>query len=177
MSRVGKLPVQIPDDVKFTQEGDILNFTHNNNVISYKLCRNITIEHKDNEITFIKKNETKHARSEYGTDRSNVFNIIKGIKEGFVTELEITGVGYKFDIIKNLIIFYLGYSHEIFFSLPDSVTAELQKPNILVLKSFNKEILGQVSSQIMSFRETEPYKGKGIKKKGSIILRKEGKKK
>jgi len=177
MSRVGKLPVQIPDDVKFSLEGDLLNFTYKDKVRSYKLCRNISVEHKDNAITFIKKNESKQARSEYGTDRSNVFNIVKGIKEDFITELEVTGVGYKFDISKGLIIFYLGYSHEIFYPLPNSVIAEFKKPNILVLKSSNKEILGQVCAQIMSFRETEPYKGKGIKKKGSIILRKEGKKK
>jgi large subunit ribosomal protein L6 len=177
MSRVGKLPVQIPNDVKFSQDNDVLNFTYKDYTKSYKLCRNISIEHKDNEIIFIKKNNSKQARSEYGTDRSNIYNIIKGIKDNFVTELEVTGVGYKFDINKDLIIFYLGYSHEIFYPLPKLISAEFKKPNILVLKSSDKEVLGQVCAQIMSFRETEPYKGKGIKKKGSIILRKEGKKK
>ena len=177
MSRVGKLPFQIPDDVKFSIEGDVLKLSYNNNNKSYRLCRNVGIEHKDNIITFIKKNGSKQARSEYGTDRSNVFNIVNGIKESFVTELEVSGVGYKFDITKGLIIFNLGYSHEIFYPLPESVTAEFKKPNILVLKSSDKEVLGQVCAQIMSFRKTEPYKGKGIKKKGSIILRKEGKKK
>ena len=177
MSRVGKLPVQIPEGVKFNLEGDVLNFTYNNNIRSYKLCRNVAIEHNANEIVFVKKNNSKQAKSEYGTDRSNVFNIIKGIKEDFTIELEVIGVGYKFDISKGFVIFSLGHSHEIFYLLPKSVTAEFKKPNILVLKSFDKEILGQVCAQIMSFRKSEPYKGKGIKKKGSVILRKEGKKK
>ena len=177
MSRVGKLPVEVPSDIKFNVEADILHFSYKSHSRSYKLCRNISIECKDNSITFVKKNNSKQARSEYGTDRSNVFNIVKGIKEDFVTELEVTGVGYKFDINKDLIIFNLGYSHEIFYPLPSSVVAEFKKTNILILKCFDKEILGQVCAQIMSFRKIEPYKGKGIKKKGSIILRKEGKKK
>ncbi len=177
MSRVGKLPVQIPSDVKFSVKDNILHFSHKNNVRSYKLSQNIKIGCKDNAITFIKKNNSKQARAEYGTDRSNVFNVVKGIKEDFITELEVIGVGYKFDINKGLIIFYLGYSHEIFYPLPDLVSAEFKKPNILVLKSPDKEILGQICAQIMSFRKTEPYKGKGIKEKGSFVLRKEGKKK
>lgn len=177
MSRIGKLPIQIPNDVKFAFESGVLEFTYNNNKRSYKLCRNTDIEYDKDSITVVKKNNSRQARAEYGTDRSNIYNIVKGIKENFTIELEVTGVGYKFDIKKNLIIFHLGYSHEIFYFLPENVQAEFKKPNILVLKSLDKLILGQVCSQIMSFRKTEPYKGKGIKKKGSIILRKEGKKK
>jgi large subunit ribosomal protein L6 len=177
MSRIGKLPVEIPNDIKLEIKEDLLSFSYKDKNVSYNLCRNVSVEYKDDKLFFIRKNESRHSKAEYGTDRSNVNNIISGLKSPFITELEVTGVGYKFEINKNLIILNLGFSHDIFYSLPDSVTAEFQKPNILLLKSSNKLILGQVASQIISFRKTEPYKGKGIKRKGDIVLKKEGKKK
>ena len=110
-------------------------------------------------------------------DRSNINNIVSGMMKPFEILLEVNGVGYKASVNQRMIILTLGYSHEIFYSLPEAVTAVFEKPNIIRLTSYDKILVGQVASEIIAFRKPEPYKGKGVKIAGSKILRKEGKKK
>ena len=110
-------------------------------------------------------------------DRSNIKNIVQGLKESFKTTLEINGVGYKAAVDKGVLMLTLGYSHEIFYALPKGITAAFEKPNLIILSGDDKVLVGQVASEIISFRKPEPYKGKGVKIFGKQILRKEGKKK
>ena len=112
-----------------------------------------------------------------GMDRSNIKNIVNGLQEPFKTILEINGVGYKAAVEKEVLILTLGYSHEIYYALPKGITASFEKPNLIVLNGSDKVLVGQVASEIISFRKPEPYKGKGVKIAGKQILRKEGKKK
>jgi large subunit ribosomal protein L6 len=112
-----------------------------------------------------------------GMNRSNIKNIVSGLSSAFKIVLEINGVGYKASVEKDVIMMSLGFSHEIFYALPLGVKASFEKPNLVVISGDNKILVGQVASEIISFRKPEPYKGKGVKIFGKQILRKEGKKK
>ena len=112
----------------------------------------------------------------YGLHRNNIANIVKGLIEHFKIILEINGVGFKAVVVKNMLILTLGYSHDIAFALPQSVSAKVEG-NQITLESDDKQLLGQVASEIIALRKPEPYKGKGVKILDKPILRKEGKKK
>lgn len=178
MSRVGKLPVKVPESVNVSVNNDIINVEHSNFKGVYQLSNGVEAKFENNEIKLFAKDKSIPKISMFvGMNRSNLNNLISGLVNPFKVNLEFNGVGYKAAVIKNLLILSLGYSHDIFYGLPDGVTAEFQKPNLIVLTGNDKSLVGQVSSEIISFRKTEPYKGKGIKIAGSKILRKEGKKK
>ena len=131
----------------------------------------------DSMIKFSAKEGFEKASIDVGMDRSNVKNIVLGLQTPFKIILEINGVGYKAAVEKSVIILSLGYSHEIFYLLPQNIIAVFEKPNLIVLTSDDKVLVGQVASEIISFRKPEPYKGKGVKIAGKTIVRKEGKKK
>lgn len=177
MSRVGKLPVKVPSKIKLKIENRKLEFDNGNLSEIYTLRPNVEIEYSDNIIKLSAKDGNKRFSVDVGMDRSNINNIVEGLSNGFEIKLEINGVGYKAEVIKKTLILSLGFSHEIFYSLPQNISAVFEKPNLIILKGFNKILIGQVASEIISFRKPEPYKGKGIKILGSKILRKEGKKK
>ena len=107
--------------------------------------------------------------------RSNIKNIIQGLDKGFKVVLEYNGVGYKALIDNGTIVMSLGYSHEIFYLLPQNVSAVFEKPNLITLTSDDKVLVGQIASEIISFRKPEPYKGKGVKFVGEVLRRKAGK--
>ena len=139
---------------------------------------NVTIE--DNEIKFTRPTDQPRHRSMHGLYRALVHNMVVGVSEGFTTQQELVGVGYRVAVQGQLLVFSLGYSHEIHLMLPDEVKAELpdvrkgENPR-LVLKSCDKQLVGQVAAKIRSFRRPEPYKGKGIKFVGEQLRRKAGK--
>lgn len=178
MSRIGKLPIALNDKVKVeVNERDLL-ISSGNSSHNYTLSYGVKAEIEDGNLKLIAKDNSVPKITMYvGMDRSNLNNIISGLVKPFKIDLEVNGVGYKFNINGQKIVLFLGYSHEIVYILPKEVTAVFEKPNILALTSTNKELLGKVSSEIISFRPVEPYKGKGIKIKGSYVRRKEGKKK
>ncbi|MDA9818316.1 50S ribosomal protein L6 [Flavobacteriaceae bacterium] len=176
MSRVGKLPIKVPESIKLDLVGDRITMELKDLKEVYNLMPSVKADYKSGVLSFFSKEDMKVSR-DLGLDRSRVNNIILGLQTPFNTKLEVNGVGYKFVIKNSLIIFSLGYSHDIAYCLPKMVTATFEKPNILSLSSHNKVLLGRVCSEIISFRKPEPYKGKGIKKLGSYIIRKEGKKK
>jgi large subunit ribosomal protein L6 len=178
MSRIGKLPIAIDDKINVNINDNIIFIKLGSDEVQYKLsnCVKAIIEDNNIKLEAVSKDIPK-ASMYVGLDRSNINNIISGFITPFKINLEVNGVGYKFAISNNKITFSLGYSHEIIYILPDLVTATFEKPNILILSSRNKELVGKVASEIISFRKTEPYKGKGIKIKNSFTRRKEGKKK
>ena len=178
MSRIGKLPVQVPDNVKVAIAGDIINFDSGKIKKSYKISTGVQIEFDGKSIRFSAKDKKMPGISMFvGMDRSNVKNIAQGLKEPFKIILEINGVGYKASVEKSLLFLTVGYSHEVVYVLPEGITAAFEKPNLIILTGADKVLVGQVASEIISFRKPEPYKGKGIKIFGKKILRKEGKKK
>ncbi len=172
MSRVGKLPIKIPSNVNIFIQGRIIKFTSGEIEKSYITMPSVSPSYSEG---FVKL--TSIDSRNCGVDRSNIYNIISGIISDFLVTLEINGVGYKASVQNNCIIFNLGYSHEIFYYLPNNVLATLEKPNLIKLTSNDKITVGQVASEIISFRPPEPYKGKGIKILGKPTIKKEGKKK
>lgn len=178
MSRVGKLPVNVPANIKVSVDGNVISFDSGKVKKTYKVSPKVAVEFKEGAIKLLAENGAPSDISMFiGMDRSNVKNIVNGLLEPFKTVLEINGVGYKASVEKDVLILTLGYSHEIYYSLPQGITAAFEKPNLIVITGNDKVLVGQVASEIISFRKPEPYKGKGVKVSGKQILRKEGKKK
>jgi large subunit ribosomal protein L6 len=179
MSRVGKLPISFDKNVKVKVDDRNIFFENGKETVSYQLSSGIAIKIDNGQISLSAsaKDSKEKLSSKIGMDRSNIKNIVLGLSASFKKILEINGVGYKVNIDKDMLILTLGYSHEIYYKIPKGVLAVFEKPNLLILSSHDKILLGQSSSEIISFRKTEPYKGKGIKVFGKKILRKEGKKK
>ena len=178
MSRVGKLPVVIPDNIKVSVAGSTVTFDTGKVKKTYKVSNGVKVEFADKAIKVSAADKKIPDISMFvGMDRSNIKNLVAGLQTPFKTTLEINGVGYKAAVDKGILTLTLGYSHEILYALPQGVTAAFEKPNLIVLQGDDKVLVGQVASEIISFRKPEPYKGKGVKVFGKAILRKEGKKK
>ncbi|MBU1220581.1 50S ribosomal protein L6 [Myxococcota bacterium] len=176
MSRIGKLPIAIPKglEVKITEntihaKGKLGELTE---VIPAGIKANL----EEGVLTFSRENEEKQTRINHGMVRAKVANIVKGLSDGFIRNLNIIGVGYRAEAKGDFIVFSLGYSHPIYYQLPKGVTGEVQDKGItVILKSFDKVLIGQVASEIRALRPPEPYKGKGIRYAGEFVRQKEGK--
>ena len=178
MSRIGKLPIKVPNDVKVELNGETIKITKGNSVKIYNFGDKVVVTFSDSVIKVSPREDfdKKEVNNFYGLHRKNIFNIVEGLREHFKIVLEINGVGFKAIVVKNNLILSLGYSHDIAFALPEGVSAKVEG-NLITLDCDDKQLLGQVAGEIISLRKTEPYKGKGVKIQGKPILRKEGKKK
>ena len=178
MSRVGKLPVNIPDNIKVSVKDGVISFDNGKVKKTYKVSNGVNVEFADKALKFTAAdNKISKISMFVGMNRSNVNNIVAGLQNPFKTTLEINGVGYKASVSKRFLFLTLGYSHEIIYSLPEGIEAKFEKPNLIVITGDDNVLVGQVASEIIAFRKPEPYKGKGVKIAGKAILRKEGKKK
>jgi len=178
MSKIGKLPISVPDSLKVEIDSNIIKISKDNIVKEYNFGNKVDIEFKDGKILVVPKKEfdKKEISNFYGLHRSNIANIVKGFIEPFKVVLEINGVGFKASVVKDILFLTLGYSHDIAFALSKDVSAKVEE-NRIILESIDKELVGRVASKIISLRKPEPYKGKGVKIYNKPILRKEGKKK
>ncbi|MCR5325339.1 MAG: 50S ribosomal protein L6 [Bacteroidales bacterium] len=181
MSRIGKLPVSLPSGVSVKlEDGNVLKVKGPLGEMSQKVDPDIKVTVEDNQIKFERPTDQPRHRSMHGLYRALVHNMVVGVSEGFTTQQELVGVGYRVSVQGQLLIFSLGYSHEIHLMLPNEVKAEIpdvrkgENPR-LVLKSCDKQLVGQVAAKVRSFRRPEPYKGKGIKFVGEQLRRKAGK--
>ena len=178
MSRVGKLPVQIPDNIKISIDNGVVSFDAGKTKKTYQVSNGVKVEFADKQIKVSAVDKSIPDISMFvGMDRSNIKNIVAGLQTPFKTTLEINGVGYKASVDKGVLSLTLGYSHEILYALPQGINAAFEKPNLIIISGEDKVLVGQVAAEIISFRKPEPYKGKGVKVLGKAILRKEGKKK
>jgi len=178
MSRVGKLPVIIPDNIKVSVDKNIVTFDTGKVKKTYQLSLGVKAEIVDKQIKLSAIDKSIPDISMFvGMNRSNIKNLVAGLQTAFKTVLEINGVGYKASVDKSVLNLTLGYSHEIMYALPKGITAAFEKPNLIILTGDDKVLVGQAAAEIISFRKPEPYKGKGVKVFGKQILRKEGKKK
>ena len=181
MSRICKLPVSLPTGVS-VQLGDdnVLKVKGPLGEMSQKIDPDIKVTVEDNQIKFERPTDQPRHRSMHGLYRALVHNMVVGVSEGFSTKQEFVGVGYRVAVSGQLLTFSLGYSHEIQMLLPAEVKAEVpdvrkgENP-VLILKSCDKQLVGQVAAKVRSFRKPEPYKGKGIKFAGEQLRRKAGK--
>lgn len=178
MSRVGKLPITVPNDIKVELSGDVIKITKGSVVKEYNFGDKVVVLFADNAIKVSPREDLdkKDINNFYGLHRNNIANIVKGLTEHFKITLEINGVGFKAAVVKNMLILTLGYSHDIAFALPAGVAAKVEG-NQITLDSDDKQLVGQVAAEIIALRKPEPYKGKGVKILDKPILRKEGKKK
>ena len=181
MSRIGKLPVSLPDKVEVTLlPGNVVKVKGPNGELSQKVDPDITVTVDNGEITFTRPTDLPRHRSMHGLYRALVHNMVVGVSTGFEIKQELVGVGYRVDVKGQLLTFALGYSHDIQLLLPSEIKAEAaavkkgENP-VLILRSADKQLLGQVAAKIRSLRKPEPYKGKGIKFVGEQLRRKAGK--
>ncbi|SHL33786.1 50S ribosomal protein L6 [Halomonas caseinilytica] len=176
MSRVAKYPVKLPSGVEIKLDGDQLSVKGGQGSLSMAVHPDVAIGQEEGQLTF-QPSESAKSWAMVGTTRALVQNLVTGVSEGFTRTLEINGVGYRAQAKGQTLNLTLGFSHPVDYELPEGVTAETPKNTTIVLKSADKQKLGQVAAEIRAFRPPEPYKGKGIRYGDEQIRRKEAKKK
>jgi large subunit ribosomal protein L6 len=175
MSRIGKLPVPVPKGVEVAFEGQAFKAKGPKGALSKTMPPLVDIAIEDGTVIVRRHNDGGKARAMHGLARSLIRNVVEGVNTGFAKTLEINGVGYRVQPKKEYLIFSLGYSHPIYYELPEGVTANIEAPTKITVSGIDKESVGKAAAKIRSFRPPEPYKGKGIKYSDEIIRRKEGK--
>ena len=175
MSRIGKLPIEIPNGVKVTVSGLDVRVEGPKGNLSRTIMDGVVVAVEDKRLTVVRKDDSMTARSAHGLVRTLLNNMVTGVTKGFEKALEINGVGYRAEAKGNVLNLSLGYSHPINYELPTGITVEVDKMTKILVKGIDKELVGQVAAKIRDFRGPEPYKGKGIKYADETILRKAGK--
>jgi large subunit ribosomal protein L6 len=174
MSRIGKLPISVPTDVKVTLDGTVLTFAKGSTTQTLDTLGNCGVVLEDNTLTFSTNSDQRTDRAFWGTYRALAANIVTGLTTGFEKKLEINGVGYRAAVEGAILKLQLGFSHDINFDIPAGIAIAVEK-NVISIKGADKQQVGQVAAVIRSFRPPEPYKGKGVKYTDETILRKAGK--
>jgi large subunit ribosomal protein L6 len=177
MSRVGKYPVVVPSGVTVTIAGAEVSVKGKLGASSLIVVDDVEASLEGDKLWVKPKSETKRARMMWGTTRALLNNLVKGVSEGFTTNLEINGVGYRAAVQGENLQLQLGYSHDVIYPIPEGIAIKCEKPTSISITGKDRQRVGQVASEIRAYRGPEPYKGKGIKYETETILRKEGKKK
>jgi large subunit ribosomal protein L6 len=182
MSRVGKMPISLPNGVEVTiSKGNLVTVKGPKGTMTQQLHPDLLIEVEDGTLEVKRPTDQKRHREAHGLARALINNHVVGVSEGFVKELELVGVGYRAsnETMKQLLELSLGYSHPVLFYVPEEVTVvakqEKGKNPIIRLESHDKQLIGQIAAKIRAFRKPEPYKGKGVRFVGEEIRRKAGK--
>jgi large subunit ribosomal protein L6 len=177
MSRVGKRAVAVPSGVTASVEGQTVKVKGPKGSLQFVAPDDVTVKMDKGQIKVDPRNETKRARSMWGTSRTLVANLMAGVTKGFESRLEINGVGYRAAVQGKNLQLSLGYSHDVVYPIPEGIAITTPKPTEVVITGIDKQKVGQVAAEIRSYRRPEPYKGKGVKYVDEFIFRKEGKKK
>jgi large subunit ribosomal protein L6 len=177
MSRIGKKPIAVPSGVTANVEGQTVKMKGPKGNLSVALHDDVSVKLEGGQIKIDPRSETKRARSQWGTSRTLVSNLIAGVTKGFERKLEINGVGYRAAVQGKNLQLALGYSHDVIYPIPEGITIATPKPVEIVITGSDRQKVGQVAAEIREYRPPEPYKGKGIKYSDERIFRKEGKKK
>lgn len=175
MSRIGKLPIEIPKGVKISYTDSNLQVVGPKGTLSRNIMSGVSLEITENVISVARDNDGIKSRSAHGLTRTLINNMVTGVTKGFETALEINGVGYRAELKGDVLNLSLGYSHPINFQLPQGINVEVDKMTKVLVKGMDKELVGQTAAKIREFRGPEPYKGKGVKYATETILRKAGK--
>jgi large subunit ribosomal protein L6 len=177
MSRIGKKPVPVPSGITANVEGQTVKIKGPKGALQVVLHDDVAVKLDGGQIKVDPRFETKRARSQWGTSRTLIANLIAGVTKGFEQRLEINGVGYRASVQGKNLQIALGYSHDIVYPIPEGITIATPRPVEIVITGSDRQKVGQVAAEIRDYRPPEPYKGKGIKYAGERIFRKEGKKK
>ena len=177
MSRIGKKAVPIPSGVTANVEGQTIKVKGPKGALQLVLHDDVSAKMDKGAIKVDPRSQTKRARSQWGTSRTLVANLMAGVTKGFEEKLEITGVGFRAAVQGKNLQLQLGYSHDVVYPIPEGIAIATPRPVEIVITGIDKQKVGQVAAEIRDFRSPEPYKGKGVKYAGEYIFRKEGKKK
>ena len=175
MSRIGRMPVPVPNGVTVSIDGSTVSVKGPKGELSRKFAEGISFVLEDNKVVASRSREEASQKALHGLSRALVANMVEGVTKGFSKQLEITGVGYKAELKPYGLLFSLGYSHTIEFKAPKGITLKATQPTQVLVEGADKEVVGQVAAEIRSLRKPEPYKGKGIKYLGEKVRRKAGK--
>lgn len=180
MSRVGKSPIEIPKGVEFSMtKGNFVTVKGPKGELSQQVDPAITVSIEDGVVSVARPTDSPRHRSMHGLYRALIGNMVDGVSKGFTKELEVVGVGFRVNNTGQLLELTIGFSHPIYFYIPNEVKLETKTEKgsnpLIRLESIDKQLLGQVAAKIRGFRKPEPYKGKGIKYMGEVIRRKAGK--
>ena len=179
MSKIGKINISIPEKVKVSLNGSILQMEGplgKNNLTLDTSMFDLSIN-EGKEVSIKPKKIDQSSKRIWGLNRSLINNAIKGINQGYSKTLELTGVGFRAAVKGNILNLQIGFSHDVNYLIPEGVKIVVEKQTLIKITGTDKHLIGSVTAKIKSFKKTEPYKGKGIKEQGEYILRKEGKKK
>ena len=178
MSRIGNRILTIPAGVEVNVEGNTITVNGPKGTLNYTFRNNVDVKVEDGKITVTRKDDSKVSKQLHGTTNSNINNMLIGVSEGFKKELEINGVGYRFQLQGNKVVVSAGYSHTVEMVAPEGVKMEMPEKSQteLIISGYDKQAVTEFAANIRDIRKPEPYKGKGIKYKDEHIRRKEGKK-
>ncbi len=175
MSRIGKLPIQIPDGVQFELTDRTVTVTGPRGTLRQDVPRPITLEREGDVVLVERPDDERENRALHGLARSLLANMVEGVTNGFEKRLEIQGVGYRVQAQGNDLVFSLGYSHQVPVKAPEGITFEVSTPTRFLVRGIDKQRVGQVAADIRRLRRPDPYKNKGIRYAGEVLRRKAGK--
>jgi large subunit ribosomal protein L6 len=175
MSRLGKKPITLPNNVKLSIEKRVVSLEGPKGKLEYTIPDSIVVKSSDNQIKVSRPSDSKVHMSLHGLVRTLIKNMIIGVTEGYKKELEVRGVGYKAQAQGQKLTMMLGFSHAVEYSVPEGITVETPKPTIITIKGIDKIKVGKVAAELRDFYKPEPYKGKGIRYVGEYVRHKAGK--
>jgi large subunit ribosomal protein L6 len=175
MSRIGKMPIQIPKGTTVTVKGNVVEAKGQHGTLRVECNSLVTLEVADDKVLLGNKSGLKEHRKFHGLYRSLVNNIVIGVTDGFTKQLELVGVGYRSSVAGNDLVLEVGYSNPVKLRIPDGITASVEKNTKITLWGIDKQIVGQFAANVREIRPPEPYKGKGIRYKDEQVRRKAGK--
>lgn len=179
MSRVGKKHIEVPSDLQVTISQKTVTVTSKGKSRSITVSSDIDVQFTDNKLVLSKIQDTKQAGIHWGLYRNLLNNVVVGFTKGYTIELELVGTGYRafVDTKNRILTLNLGYSHPIGIEYPEDITVVAPKQTEITISGIDRKLVGEMAAKIQSYRKPEPYKGKGVLKKGQAVFRKEGKKK
>ena len=175
MSRIGQNPVSIPEGVKVSLEDSVVKVSGPNGSLEITFRKEMIISQNDGLIIVERGSDNREQKSLHGTTRQMINNMVIGVSEGFSKELEIIGVGYQAQVQGSRLQLQLGFSHDVYFDMPDGIKVTANNRTEIKVEGIDKQLVGAVAAKIRSFRPPEPYKGKGIRYKGEYVRSKQGK--
>jgi len=175
MSRIGRMPIALPEGVEVTQQGNRLSVKGPLGTLERELHPEMKVERSDGQLQVVRPSDQPRHRALHGLTRTLVANMVTGVTTGFTRQLEISGVGYRAQLQGQKLVLALGYSHPVEVDPPAGIEFRVENPTRLAVFGADKELVGQTAAYIRSRRKPEPYKGKGIRYQGEHILRKAGK--
>jgi len=174
MSRIGQNPIPLPEGVSMSIKDNLVKVNGKMGNLEFDIHKEMTVVESDGVVLVKRNADNREQRSLHGTTRQIINNMVIGVSEGFVKELEIIGVGYQAQVQGKRLELQLGYSHNIYFDMPDGITVTANRTEVKV-EGIDKQLVGAVAAKIRSFRPPEPYKGKGVRYKGEYVRSKQGK--